>query len=345
MKRYVILLSAAIAALPSCQSDEVKALLRKEFKTDPISVEAMRVGATDNVTSTRLVGRVEPGKSAVVSSQWPGTLEKVFVKKGQKVQKGSILAQIDAQGVKSSYEAAKASFEQAEDALQRVEKIYGNGSVSQIKLLDIKTQYAKAKATLESAEKALDECSVKAPFSGVIGEIFVEQGVQLSSLTPMFELLDHSSVEIHASIPENEYSLYPVGTDAEIEIPAIDRRVNAALAVKGVQASSLSHSYDLCFKINGPSAGIMPGMTCKVRIKSPAAGQIIIPSSAVKTDGEGRYVWCCNEGTVEKKHIVTGGFASEGIVVKAGLEENDLVIVGGARKVSSGMKDIKVTVL
>jgi len=338
-------MAVAATVIASCKSDEVKALLRKEFKTEAISVKAIQVKCTDNVTATRLVGRVEPGKSAVVSSQWSGTVDKVCVKKGQKVAKGSVLAQIDAQGVKSAYEAAKASFEQAEDALQRVEKIYGNGSVSQIKLLDVKTQYAKAKATLESAEKAMEDCCVKAPFSGVIGEIFVEQGVQLSSLTPMFELLDHSSVEIHASIPENEYSLYSVGTDAEIEIPAVDRTVNATLAVKGVQASSLSHSYDLCFKINGSSTGIMPGMTCKVRILSSGAQIVIIPASAVKTDLQGRYVWCCNDGTVEKRHIVTGGFVADGIVVESGLQQDDLVIVEGARKVSSGMKDIKVIVL
>lgn len=344
--KILVLAAASLAALSSCRSDEVKALLRKEHKTEPVSVTAIRVGRSESVSSTRLVGRVEPGKSAVISSQWPGTLEKVNVRKGQKVDRGSILAIIDAQGVKSSYDAAMASLNQAEDALQRVQKIYGNGSVSEIKLLDIKTQYAKAAAAAESAREALEDCSVKAPFGGVIGEIFVEQGVKLGAMTPLFEILDNSRIEVHASIPENEYSRYPVGTGAEIEIPATGDIVSATLAVKGIQASSLSHSYDLCFKTDVPAPGIMPGMTCKVRIKSALGKKnIVIPASAVKTDAQGRYVWCCENSVVQKRHITTGEYCADGVIVQTGLEEGDLVITRGARKVSSGMKDIKVNVL
>ena len=44
------------------------------------------------------------------------------------------------------------------------------------------------------------------------------------------------------------------------------------------------------------------------------------------------------DGTVEKKHIVAGGYSGRGIIVSEGLSENDLIIIEGARKVSTGMK-------
>jgi hypothetical protein len=80
----------------------------------------------------------------------------------------------------------------------------------------------------------------------------------------------------------------------------------------------------------------MPGMVCKVTVKEMDSG-IVIPASVVRTGMDGRYVWTVRDGRAEKRSVVIGGFSGDGVTVESGLESGDLLIVEGARKVSSGM--------
>ena len=85
---------------------------------------------------------------------------------------------------------------------------------------------------------------------------------------------------------------------------------------------------------------MMPGMIGKVRFRTPASDRnVVIPSSAVRGDRNGRYVWTVTSSeTVAKKYISTGGFSGNGVVVSSGLEEGDRVITQGMSKVSTGMR-------
>jgi len=352
MKKFIVLLTSLLA-LTGCgdaakktgeQAERMKAKLRHEYKTEPISVRAIRIELSDNVASSVLVGCVEASKSAQVSTQYPGCIKNIPVRKGQKINAGTVIAIIDSQNINSAYDASKAVYEQACDALSRLEQVYGSGSVPEIKLIEAKTAVAKAEATFRSAEKALNDCSIRAPYSGVVGEIYPHEGMELPALAPILQLLDVSSVEVHASIPENEYASYSPGTAVRIEVPATGAELEGVLAVKGIEASRITRSYDCTFKFTKSSqtSSIMPGMVCKVHLSQTCGKVVIIPASAVMIDSEGHYVWCCNDGSISKKHITTGGFSGKGIIVSEGLQTGDMLVIDGSRKISDGMKGIKV---
>ena len=82
--------------------------------------------------------------------------------------------------------------------------------------------------------------------------------------------------------------------------------------------------------------GLMPGMVCKVSAGTAGSG-IVIPASSVKTGMDGRYVWIVRDGKAARRSIETGGFSGDGVIVESGLASGDLLIVEGAKKVSSGM--------
>jgi len=323
---------------------EMKAKLRRERVTEPITVKALRVEFSENVAANTLVGTVEPAKNSVVTTLHQGTLKKILVRKGQTIEAGTVIAEVDAQSVNSAYDAAKAVYDQAADALWRVKKVYASGSVTEAKLMEVRTAYAKAKAALQSAQKAKNDCQVKAPYAGVVSEIYPHEGMEIAALAPLIQLSDISSVEVHAAVPENEYASYDVGMRVKIDVPAADKSLNGILAVKGVEANKISRSYDCSFKFDDTlqTSGIMPGMVCKVHLTGACQNAIVIPASAVMVDADGRYVWCCNDGTVVKKHIEAGGFSGKGIIVTQGLEPGDMLVVEGSRKISDGMSGIRV---
>lgn len=304
---------------------------------EPVPVRVVTVEETEGVGARSYVGTVAPSKSAVLSCSYSGTLVRLAVSEGDFVRKGDTVAVIESQSVKSMRDMAHATLRQAEDGYERLTQVHGSGSVADVKMVEIETQLSKARASAEAADKALEDCTLKAPFDGVIGDVFVEQGVDLSVMEPVVRILDISSVKVEISVPENEFSAMDKGDRASVNVPALDGRTfGALLRTKGLVASPVSHSYRFDLEPAERVPGLMPGMVCKVVFDDSSSG-MVIAASAVRTDMDGRYVWAVRDGKVRKAYVTIGGFSGEGVIVESGLAAGDKVIVEGGQKVSGGM--------
>ena len=306
---------------------------------EPVPVRVMKAGTAENEGIRTYVGTAVPSKTAVLSCSYPGTVVCLPVKKGEKVRKGDTIAVISSPSVSSTWEMAHATLKQAEDGYNRVVQVHSTGGIPDVKLVEIETQLSKARAAAEAADNALENCTVKAPFNGVAGEIFIEHGIEAGVMEPIARILDISSVEIEFSVPEKEINGINEGEELTVEVPALGNLTfSARIKNKGVSASPLSHSYT-CTLAHSPQAkGLMPGMVCKISRSELSGKGTVIPASCVKTDASGRYVWTVNESTVYKKYITVGGFSGTGVIITDGLSEGDNIITEGSQKVSGGMK-------
>lgn len=329
------ILAAAAAIIAGCSSGG-----EKGGQTEAIPVKTLTLQPTDGLSGRNYVGTVEASKTAVLSCSYSGTLKELWADVGDIVRKGDTIAVIESQNVISAKQMADAVLAQAEDGYRRLSQVHESGSVADVKMVEVRTQLDRARASAQAAQKALDDCTVKAPFDGVIGEVFAEQGVEMNAIEPLIRLMDISSVEIGFSVPEKEIGSISPGDRFSVEVPAMGGQgFQATVKSKGISASRLSHSYECTLSPSVPVKGLMPGMVCKVYDRTQEGSSIVIPASVVRTDGTGRYVWTVTpENTVEKRYITAGGFSGKGIVVDSGLEEGDRVITEGTQKVSGGMK-------
>ena len=343
MKRLLInaaALALCASAFLSCK--ELQNVIDKFHKEDPapepVCVKVQEVSATDDVSLRTFVGRVEPSQNFVLTAPFPAKVMSINIKKGRQATAGEVIAVLKSETVESTYEMARATLDQARDAYERMMKIYPGG-VTEIQKMEMTTNLRKAEASFKAAQDALDKCTVKAPYSGIVDEVYIEEGVDLALSSPIAKILNVSDVEIHFPVPENEIKAIRVGDRAQVTVPAADASVAAKVIVRGVDASALSHSYDCVLIPDRACPDILPGMVCKVRLNSYNGRRIIVPMSSVMTDSRGRYVWCVDDnGIVLKTPVITEGFASDGVIVSEGLVEGDLLVVEGHRKVSGGMK-------
>lgn len=306
---------------------------------EKVTVKVQRASGGETGQTAGFVGTVEASRTVVISSNNSGTVSELPVKEGRSIRKDQLVAKVESQTIRSAYNSAKAQLDQAEDAWERIRKVHDDGSVSEIDYVKVKTQVEQARAAELAARKALWHCTLKAPFDGTVDKVYVSRGVEAGIAEPIARIVDLSSLEVHFPLPENEFSRYSTGSRALVTVPALGKTIEGTLSAKGVVASRLSHSYDCTVSLKGDLSPLMPGMVCKVSIESEGVEAIVVPASAVRTDMQGRYVWTVGvDGTVEKKRIVPGGYSGSGIIVSEGLSEEDLIIVEGSGKVSTGMK-------
>lgn len=329
----LVLYACLACAISGCSGSQ-----GQHVNSEPVPVEVITLEEEPGTIGRNYVGSVTASRTAVLSCSYPGTLKKLDAAVGDMLESGDTVAVIESQSVLSAEEMAEATLAQAEDGYRRLSQVYDSGSVAEVKMIDIQTQLSKARAAAEAAREAVEKCTVKAPFSGVVGEVFSEQGVQVSAAEPLIRLMDISSVEIDFSVPEKELSSISKGMILDVEVPALDGlRFKAEVKSKGIAASALSHSYRCSLSPEGKVPGLMPGMVCKVYMSQSSPHNITVPASAVRTDGHGRYVWTVNGSRVEKKYVTVGDFSGKGVIIASGLRAGDRVIIQGAQKVSTGM--------
>lgn len=336
MKNSLIpaILLAAMAI--SCKGDNSKTAAPK----DPVKVKVIRVEKQAAQSNKTYVGRVESATDINISSPFSAKLVSIKVKPGQKVKKGDILAELYSEHIETMFTSAQATVNQAQDAYDRLLKVKDNGSVSELKMVEVQTQLSKSQAALRSATKSKEDCIIKAPMNGTVGEIKAKIGEDLSAMQQIFRLIDLERLEISIDVPEMELSLYGKGSEALVCVPALgEEPIAAHLTEKGVSSSVLGHSYKCKLSLSCCPEDLRPGMIAKVSFCKEEQEAVVIPSSVVRRDGQGTYLWLVDDDlTVRKGRIVTGDFSGSGVIVESGMQVGDRVVCEGMSKISTGMR-------
>lgn len=134
-----------------------------------------------------------------VSAIVQGRVEKLFVKEGQRVNKGDLLVIIDPilyttqrDSLKAQLNSQKTTLEKVERDFKRYEELFNRGLLSRSEYEDWKSKYEKElsqyqalKAQLERVEKLIEYCTIKSPTKGIVKKLFVREGMFINgTLSP-----------------------------------------------------------------------------------------------------------------------------------------------------------------
>lgn len=284
-------------------------------------------------------GYLEEGQSVEMAFKYGGTLQKLNVKEGSIVRKGQTLAYVSSPQMESTQHSAQATFEQAQDAYNRLKKVHDNGSLPEIKWREMIADLEKAQSALDLANAMLADNIIKAPFDGIVASLNAEVGENIAPLRPIMRLINTKGMTVKFTVPENEIAKVQLGDTAEIVIPALgDKRFSGKVIEKSMTASLITHSYPVKVLIEQPDEAMAPGMIGKVVLKADVSKGIIVPANAVLINQEGKFVWVVEDGRATRRPITLSGYSGNGVIVGEGLKMGDRVIVEGYQKVSEGMK-------
>ena len=316
----------------------------------PIPVQVQVVGEQTSVAQHTYVGTIEEERRVPLSVETGGQVLEVACRMGERVQKGEVLLRVDSASAIDAREAARATLRQAEDAYRRVTEVHGAGGVTEQQLIEVETKLAQARSMAAMAERRVENCVLRSPSDGVVGEVHVAEGQMLSPMTPAMTLYIVDRLYVTFSVPESEVSELRVGDTGSMDVPAIDNSqpstLNAQLPAsipvrvveKGMKANALSHAYPVRAEVLRRE-GLLPGMVGKVRMTGQQSEGLLIPAACVQVTPEGKSVWVAREdSTVERRLIQIGQYVPDGVLVIGGLQTGDRVVIDGFQKLYKGAK-------
>lgn len=330
----MIPLSLALFSLTGCQNAE-----KQEANVPPIKVETLSVRSTSTTNSGQYSGTIEEENGTALSFSVAGTVRKVYIHLGQRVRAGQLIATLDPVSLRSSYNAAHATFVQAEDAYRRMKELHDKGSLTDIKWVEAQSQLEQARSMEQIASKSLSDSKLYAPFSGMIAEKNVEVGQNVAPGVPVAKLVTTNLLNVKITVPETEISSIAIGQASDITVSALGGKTYTGKVIeKGVLADPLSRSYEVKIRINNPDSELMPGMVVEASLMAPGTeSACVLPAHVVQIDNQNRFfVWIDRKGKAERRFITCGDYTDSGVTVTSGLRPGDLVITKGQNKVCDG---------
>ncbi|MCI5682000.1 MAG: efflux RND transporter periplasmic adaptor subunit [Bacteroidales bacterium] len=337
MKQYLhIILCASLMVLAGCDKLPNK---KPKQENPPIRVKVQTLEEQTHTYTHTYVGRIEEVSSVPLSAQIAGQVLSVKVKTGDRVKVGQELLRIDDTQARNALQAAQATFQQAQDGYQRAKQVYAEGGVTEQKMVEINSQLKQAESMLSISQKSLNDCVLRAPIAGVIGECRVHVGQTIAPAVPVITLLDMNGYNVALDVPEADIATIQPGEIGSIVVAAAGQDTLPIRVVeKNLLANTIAHTYTVKAMLLRGDSCLLPGMVSKVWLQSQRVSGFFVPLECVQTMPTGKSVWVVNGNVATRRNIEVGEYVAGGVLITKGLHAGDQVVVEGFQKMYNGAK-------
>lgn len=298
---------------------------------------------------------VEANADSKLAFRVSGQIVEFTVKAGNEVQKGQVLARLDAKDFKLTLDDRQARYDLAKSQFKRAELLLAGKLSSQSSFDEAKANLNVALSSFNVAKTDLDYTFLRAPFSGRIAKVFVEKHDHIQAKQAILDLQTRDLVDISIQMPEGIVSR--INKDSHYQPTVIfdshpDQEFLVTVKEWDTQADPSTLSYKVVFSLPSPKEfNVLPGMSANIRfdlskITQNSVKNFWLPISAVfagedkPLTSKTRFVWKLDPKTmkVSRVEVMVGELKSEGIEVLSGLSAGEQIISAGVHFLTEGMQ-------
>ncbi len=337
-------------------SSELKQLDAKIKELDPLEkVPLVTTFSAKEVAFTHyleLQGNVSTKQNLIIYPEFSGVLTQVYVKEGQLVSKGQILAKIDDGGLSQQLAQLQIQADLAKTTFDRQERLWNQKIGSEIQYLQAKSSYEAQSRAIKQLNQQIEKTVVRAPFSGSIDDVITDQGsVVAPGQSQLFRIVNLKDMYIEADVPERYISDVTSGKEVMVEFPILGKTIDSKVRQAGNFINPANRTFKVEVAIPNYDGNIKPNLTAKLKINDYNNNKaILIPQSIISENAEGeQYVYTItnkngDKGIAKQVIIETGKTQGDYIEILSGLVHEDEIIDEGARSVKDG-QEIKILVV
>jgi multidrug efflux system membrane fusion protein len=298
----------------------------KELTAEPVNIKV------------KLQGELLPARSVVLRAETHGRIAAIAVDKAKTVVAGQPLLSIAMDDREARLEGAKAEVLKAESDLEANRKLFKRGLLSASQLKQDEAKYAAAKATLSQIKNEIDHTRVKAPFSGIIDDRFVEVGDYVKSGDELARVLDISTLKMTGWVPQQRASGLANGQPVEITL-VNGQRLQGVISYIAPQASTETRAFKVEASIKPQSKVTLLGSSVTAEISTEQKQAHFLSPSVISlgTDGTLLVKAISEDATVTSYPVKMVQSESAGLWL-TGLPEKVTVITVGQGFVVDGQK-------
>ena len=341
---------AELAALIK-QRDEISAKI-KTLEADVLSKDSTAVGKMTSIAIEEakptafnhyleVQGKVDGEDNIAITSQIAGSITEVFVKEGDPVHKGQILAQIDNSVMLQQIASTKQSLDFATSMFNKQKALWDKQIGSEV-------QYLTSKNTKENLEKALatlndqvEMTRIKSPINGSVEEVNLKVGQLATPGLPAIRVVNFASVKVVAELAEAYSSKVRPGDRVVVFFPDFNAEVESQICFTSKYINPVNRTFLSEVRLGPSKVDYRANMMAVVKIndyRNPSA--FVVPITLVRESQKGKYIYVAkseNGRLVARRVIVEMGSTYNGLAeITKGLTAGDKIITAGFNSLIDG---------
>lgn len=285
-------------------------------------------------------GMIETDNNILIPVQTPGIVRSVFVKEGDKVAKGQVLAQVDSDLITRGIDELKISLDLATTVFKRQERLWKQKIGSEVQYLQAKTQKESLDKKLQSLNKQLEMTKIIAPINGTIDELLVKEGEMAAPGKGAVRIVNISDLKIIASLSEAYVNDVNKGDVVSINIPSL--KVTSSEKVMSVAKVINSSNRTFSIEVKAPCVkNIKPNMLTILSVNDyTKADAIVVPMNILQNTGKDFFVFKAVEKDSKwyavKTIVKPGKYYNNQIEILEGVNKGDFLVTFGFQQISDG---------
>ncbi len=361
---YIILVTIIIT---SCSNDKNAKLIELKKQYDEIAQEIKTleeeiaksgaetsVNAMDvknvSVTSVQpttfkhfveVQGKLDGDDNLSISAKTSGEVEAVYVKVGNKVTKGQLLARLDDKILQQNLKDLQTNYEFVKDLYDKQKRLWDQKIGSEVQFLSAKNNKESLEQKIAAFKEQIDMSKIKSPINGNIEDVSLKVGQIVMPGYPVIRVVNFTKIKVVAEVAEAYVSKIGVGDEVVVYFPDIKKEVKATIRSCSKYINPINRTFSVEADINESLADLKANMVATLKINDYSQDNaIVVPMNVVQTDMDGSFLVIAeNTGKypIAKKVKVSVGTVYNGIAeITNGLKSGDNVITVGYQDLENG---------
>lgn len=348
MKRIIIIILVVIVALGGIAYVLSNNKKKNEAKTAFIAEGGGAVSVNAAVVEKKVVdldfianGTFAPDQELNFLSESPGRVTRIYVKEGDRVRKGQVLARIDAEIINTDRETAEATYQNALKDEARYQSSYKTGGVTQQQLDQAKLMTQNAKLRLQASQRRVSDANLRSPINGIINKKYIEVGAFVTGQgTQLFEIVDVSKLKLKVNVNEGQVANLKMGETVEISSSVFpDQKFTGKVTFIAPKADA-TLNFPIEIEVsNNAKNNLRAGMYGTATFAFPKqAPSTLIPRSSFVGSVSSNEVFVLNKtnNTATVRTVVAGRIIGNDVEILSGLKEGETVITSGQINLAEG---------
>lgn len=307
-------------------------------------VTSLAVKQTDFDHFVEVRAEVQSDRNVTLSAETMGTIQRIPVEEGQKVNKGELLVSIDADVLRRNISEVKTQLELATTLYEKQKRLWDQKIGTEVQYLQAKSNKESLENRLATLQTQLAQANMRAPFSGTVEQVMAREGEIASMGMPLLRLVSLSDMYLRADVSEAYIGKFEKGDEVEVYFPSLDKTINTDLTAVGQVINPQNRTFAIEAKLPAKQASeYRPNLLAVMKVKDESRqNALVIPTNLIQRDGKGEFVYVIQQDgetpMAAKKHIETSLNYKNQSVVESGLTASDVLVDEGYREVTEGMK-------
>ena len=365
MNKYIViasLLFAIVACKPADKKAELDKLIAQhdqlatqidKLKTelgvkDSTAIKPVDVAVdTVNVAEFRhyidIQGRIEGDQNIEVSPQTPGLVIRVYVKEGDAVKQGQVLAELDSKVIQRGLDEIKTQLALANILFQKQKALWDQKIGSEVQYLTAKSNKESLEKRLASMQEQLAINKIKSPINGTVENVPFKIGQVVSPGLPTstIRVVNMSGVKVLADVAEAYTSKIKRGNEVLVSFPDIDENISARVTFTSTVIDQTNRTFRVEAHLAHSRADLRANMIANLKISDYINKKsITIPVNLVQKSFNSNYVMIAEQKgntIVAAKRNVKLGISYNGTTeITDGLKPGERVIIAGYQNLKEG---------